>query len=292
MRRDFVIGTEWLYYKIYCGYGTADRLLVEIIGPLSKAMKATGVVDNWFFIRYADPNPHIRWRLHFVDLSNLGNVELNIAKSLEPYLDAKLVNKIQIDTYMREMERYGESTMELCEQLFGFDSEMTTSVLAIIETLPDKELYRWLFSLKAIDGMLEGFDYDMKSKHILLKAMADDFGKEFAITEPVIQQFSDKYRKYKNQILQFVQNKDEKANMLYLLIEDNKKKAFDLTKSFQRKCPSRQRLDEIVRSLIHMTMNRIFVAQQRKHEVVLYGFLERYYRSEIAKAKYCNKSYL
>ena len=137
MRRDFVIGTEWLYYKIYCGYGTADRLLVEIIGPLSKAMKATGVVDNWFFIRYADPNPHIRWRLHFVDLSNLGNVELNIAKSLEPYLDAKLVNKIQIDTYMREMERYGESTMELCEQLFGFDSEMTTSMLAIIETLPD-----------------------------------------------------------------------------------------------------------------------------------------------------------
>ncbi len=35
-----------------------------------------------------------------------------------------------------------------------------------------------------------------------------------------------------------------------------------------------------------MTMNRIFVAQQRKHEVVVYGFMERYYRSEVAKNKY------
>ena len=264
-------------------------ILKAVIGPLSKKMVQQRLVDNWFFIRYADPNPHIRWRLHFADLSNLGDVELNIAKSLESYLDAKLVNKIQTDTYKREIERYGEPTMELCEAMFGFDSEMVSSILTILETMPDKELYRWLFSLKAMDEFLNNFGYDLESKHTLLKSMADNFGKEFSINEPVIHQFSDKYRKYKHEIFRFVQEKDDNASLLYHLVKTKSEKVKNLAFPFQRLCPNRQRLDEIMQSLIHMMMNRIFVAQQRKHEVVLYGFLERYYRSELAKVTYCNK---
>lgn len=290
MKRDFIIGSEWLFYKVYCGYTTADELLKNIIGPLSASMIQQKLVDNWFFIRYADPNPHIRWRLHFADLSHLGEVELTVARTLQPYLDAKLINKIQTDTYKREIERYGEPTMELCETLFGLDSEMVTAMLTMTETLPDKELYRWLFSLKAIDSLLDTFDYDLESKHALAKSIADGFGKEFGINEPVIQQFSDKYRSYKKQIFSFLQEKDNNAKSLYLTIETKKAKTSPLVIQFQALCPNRQRLDEIMRSLIHMTMNRIFIAQQRKHEVVLYGFLERYYRSEIAKEKYCKKT--
>lgn len=290
MKRDFIIGSEWLFYKVYCGYTTADELLKNIIGPLSASMIQQKLVDNWFFIRYADPNPHIRWRLHFADLSHLGEVELTVARTLQPYLDAKLINKIQTDTYKREIERYGEPTMELCETLFGLNSEMVTAMLTMTETLPDKELYRWLFSLKAIDSLLDTFDYDLESKHALAKSIADGFGKEFGINEPVIQQFSDKYRSYKKQIFSFLQEKDNNAKSLYQTIETKKAKTSPLVIQFQALCPNRQRLDEIMRSLIHMTMNRIFIAQQRKHEVVLYGFLERYYRSEIAKEKYCKKT--
>jgi thiopeptide-type bacteriocin biosynthesis protein len=289
MKRDFMAGSEWLYYKIYCGYGTTDGLLREIIGPLSNSIKTDGFIDHWFFIRYVDPNPHIRWRLHFSDLSALGKTELIIAETLQPNIDTKLINKIQIDTYKREIERYGESTIELCEELFGFDSELITQMLAIIETLPEKEMYRWLFSLKAIDNLLDCFDYDNVSKHTLAKSMADDFGKEFFINEPVIQQFSDKYRKYKAKILNFMQGKDDNANPLYTIIETKETKTRGIVPQFCELCPHRQSLDDIMRSLIHMTMNRIFVAQQRKHEVVLYGFLERYYRSEIAKKKYLEK---
>ena len=54
MKRDFTIGSEWLFYKIYCGYTTADELLKAIIGPLSKRLAQQGLIDNWFFIRYAD----------------------------------------------------------------------------------------------------------------------------------------------------------------------------------------------------------------------------------------------
>ncbi len=289
MKRDFPIGSEWLYYKIYCGYGTADELLKGVVAPLSAVFKSNGLIDNWFFIRYADPDPHIRWRLHFSDLSGLGNVEPAVAQALQPYMDSKQVNRVATDTYKREIERYGEATMELCERLFGFDSEMVAEMLAAIDLLPDKETCRWLFSLKAIDALLADFGYEMERKHDLSKTIADAFGREFGINESTIKQFSDKYRVAKNRISKFIHGEEEDAAALYAAIESRSRKMEETTACFLQSCTEQQRLDEIMHSLVHMTMNRIFVARQRKHEVVLYGFLERFYRSELAKEKYCKK---
>ena len=38
-------------------------------------------------------------------------------------------------------------------------------------------------------------------------------------------------------------------------------------------------------SYIHMEMNRLFASNNRLNEMVVYNFLTRYYKSEIAKAK-------
>lgn len=287
MKRNFPPGSEWLFYKIYCGYGTADELLVELIGKLSKYFIDNGLVDSWFFIRYADPNPHIRLRYHFSDLSNIGKVMMAVTKALQPYFETGQVNRIMIDTYKREIERYGETTIELCEKLFRHDSEMVADMLSTIEYLPEKETYRWLFSLKDIDTMLSDFGYSLEERHTLAKSLADGFGKEFNINESTIQQFSNIYRTSKNNIFKFMHGDDEQSGGLYSLINQRSEKTKDIVRQMLDMCPDRKRFENIVHSLIHMTMNRIFVAQQRKHEVVLYGFLERYYRSEVAKNKYC-----
>lgn len=287
MTRNFPPGSEWLFYKIYCGYGTADELLVELIGKLSKYFIDNGLVDSWFFIRYADPNPHIRLRYHFSNLSNIGKVMMAVTKALQPYFETGQVNRIMIDTYKREIERYGETTIELCEKLFRHDSEMVTDMLSTIEYLPEKETYRWLFSLKDIDTMLSDFGYSLEERHTLAKSLADGFGKEFNINESTIQQFSNIYRTSKNNIFKFMHGDDEQSGGLYSLINQRSEKTKDIVRQMLDMCPDRKRFENIVHSLIHMTMNRIFVAQQRKHEVVLYGFLERYYRSEVAKNKYC-----
>ena len=135
--------------------------------------------------------------------------------------------------------------------------------------------------------MLADFGYSLEERHDLTKTMADSFGKEFRINEMTIQQFSDKYRKSKNMIFKFMHGEDELAGSLYSLINQKSEKTKAIVRQIIDLCPDRRQLDSIIHSLIHMTMNRIFVAQQRKHEVVLYGFLERFYRSEAAKMKYC-----
>ncbi|MCQ2321859.1 MAG: thiopeptide-type bacteriocin biosynthesis protein [Bacteroidales bacterium] len=289
MKRSFITGSEWLFYKLYCGYGTGDELLREVVGPLSEMLEANGKINGWFFIRYADPEPHLRWRLHFDDLSQIGLVETLVEQALLPYVESRQINKVMTDTYKREIERYGEETMELCESLFGYDSAMIVQMLALIDQMPDKETYRWQFSMKAIDSLLCDFGYPLEARHDLSKVIADAFGREFGIAEATIQQFSDKYRQTKARIFKFMHEEDGQAKELYGLIKRKTENSEIAISRFRQLCPDQKRLDEIMHSLIHMTMNRIFIAQQRKHEVVLYGFLERYYRSEIAKEKYCKK---
>ncbi|MBK8924711.1 MAG: lantibiotic dehydratase [Crocinitomicaceae bacterium] len=70
LKRTFIPGSEWIYYKIYCGEKTAERILLELVYPLSTEICDTlKLAEKWFFIRYADPDHHIRIRFyaHSVD---------------------------------------------------------------------------------------------------------------------------------------------------------------------------------------------------------------------------------
>ena len=76
IQRNFSIGSEWLYYKLYTGHKTADFILTEVIKPLTEEFLEKGLIDKWFFIRYADPKHHIRLRFHCLDTKNIGKVIL------------------------------------------------------------------------------------------------------------------------------------------------------------------------------------------------------------------------
>lgn len=43
-------------------------------------------------------------------------------------------------------------------------------------------------------------------------------------------------------------------------------------------------LADILRSLAHMHINRMMLANPREHEMIVYGFLNRLYRSRLARA--------
>src|SRR5439155_20641658 len=61
--RRFAPGSAWLYAKLHGRAATADALLRDGPGPLVRSLRARGVIEGWFFIRFADPNPHLRLRL-------------------------------------------------------------------------------------------------------------------------------------------------------------------------------------------------------------------------------------
>ena len=85
IQRDFSLGSEWLYYKLYCGPLVADRVLLDAIRPLTAELQAQGLVDTWFFVRYADPDHHLRVRWHLPDARQLGAVVQVIVHYLQGF---------------------------------------------------------------------------------------------------------------------------------------------------------------------------------------------------------------
>jgi len=113
IKRRFVLGSEWIYFKFYVGAKTADKILREAIKPFTEDLLNADIIDQWFFIRYSDPDVHLRVRLHFTKKNQVGKIIQTVFKHIEKFVDQELIWKVQTDTYQREIERYGIQTMEL-----------------------------------------------------------------------------------------------------------------------------------------------------------------------------------
>ncbi|MDQ4124478.1 MAG: lantibiotic dehydratase, partial [Actinomycetota bacterium] len=117
-RRSFAPGSEWLYLKVYAGTAVSDALLRDAVGPLVHEARASGAADRWFFIRYADPDPQLRVRLHGDPARLAGEVLPAFRQALKPELEGR-VWRLEIGTYAREIERYGgPEAIEAAEAIF------------------------------------------------------------------------------------------------------------------------------------------------------------------------------
>ena len=121
--RQFPPGSEWLYAKVYCPLGGIDELLRAQVRPLLSSLPP-GTIDRWFFIRYADPRPHLRLRFQGRSQMLLETVLPALRARLAPLLATGRVASLDLGTYERELERYGgDSGMPICEEIFRVDSE-------------------------------------------------------------------------------------------------------------------------------------------------------------------------
>lgn len=291
-QRTFIIGDEWLYYKFYTGPKTADILLTRMVKPLAEQLLTSGDIDKWFFIRYGDPKLHTRVRFHIKSPPSLLKVVQAVSALSKPFIQEDLIWKIQVDSYQREIERYGSRSMELAETLFFYDSQMTVDMLDLIEG-DEGERIRWLFGLRAVDTMLEDFKYSMEEKYDLVTRLRENFGREFNMNRSLKEQMEKKFRADRSVItdlLNHTNDQESEMSPLFELLEQKSKAMQPLTpevlKLYNNKEPNPFFLNDLMASYSHMMVNRLFKSKQRLHELVLYDFLHRYYKSEIARRKY------
>ncbi len=278
IRRSFPIGSEWLYFKIYCGAATTDELLCHSIYPLVQQFLENDWINDWFFIRYTDPKNHIRIRFHLKNQENTGNVSNALYNALENAIEQKQIWKLQTDTYEREMERYGTATMELSEQLFCLDSRMTLDFLSQIDSFQSN--YRWLFGIAAIDALLVAFEYDLAQKTKLLEGMKTSFGKEFGMNKHLRKQMNEKYDTFEIQINTLFQKEIEDENLAFVRASALQHQEELKTIALKIKgLLSENQLQDVLGSYIHMTMNRLFKSKQRMYEMVVYDFLYKNYKT-------------
>ena len=127
---------------------------------MAREALATGEADGWFFIRYGDPEWHLRVRFHGDPSRLQSGVLPRLHAALEPLLADGRIWRVQLDTYEREVERYGgPEGIGLAERLFQIDSEAVLAILEMLEGDEGADL-RWRLALRGIDMLLGDLRFD------------------------------------------------------------------------------------------------------------------------------------
>ncbi len=290
IQRTFILGDTWIYFKFYSGPKTADLILTEVIKPVSEQLISKNIINKWFFIRYSDPKLHLRVRFHLNDKNRINSIIEKINTFCKPFIEQNLIWKIQTDTYNRELERYGEKTMLLSEDIFFYDSVMIVDLLSKIHG-DEGELLRWQFTLKAIDSILDAFNFTINQKLDLLFELKESYAREFNMDRGLKAQIDKKFRLERKKIEDILNKTFGKNNIkpfLEPIVEraENFKNIAEKILQLDKNRSLHNSINELLSSYIHMHVNRLFKSRQRQHELIIYDFLYRYYKSVIARQKY------
>ena len=279
VQRTFLPGSEWLYVNVYVGEQTADEVLCDGVKPLVATVQQQGFVDHWFFIRYHDPNPHLRLRFHCQQEAS--HILLNnLRQMLQPWVDTGRVNRVQLDTYEREVERYGSQTIALCERVFWQDSEWTLRWLGIRDDFDEDQ--QWWVACQHANQLLDAFKLSQDEKIELMTGLQTRFFAENNANPDLRKQLNEQYRTWQSRIQK--QDSSFKAQVAELLI--NKWPAtVQLREAIDRHSSAGPTRSELITALLHMLFNRFFTSAQRLSEGVVYHFISRQLTSEKARTK-------
>ncbi len=258
---------EWLYWKLYTGYSTADRLLVEWIAPALRRLQEEGRMSSWFFVRYSDPDHHLRLRIRGGDA---GDLLKELAALFASLMENGWLAKVQLDTYERELERYGGAEqIDRIEMLFAADS---AAVVAALPAMQSDATMRWQTAAWGTDRLIE--DLGIRDKIALLERLCREFGNELDAPRTTREALARKTRETRRDLDAIFENAalrpwqpayDERSRVIAALAL-----RLDREPPFE---------DGIAASLLHLHLNRVFRSSKREQERVLYDLLLRRERS-------------
>lgn len=284
--RKFILGSKWVYCKIYIGERSADMLLSGELRSLAMELEKSSVCDKWFFIRYRDNDGfHIRLRIHIESPSYTGTVISGVYRTLQPAVSERKIASIKYDTYSRELERYGCSGYDRTEDLFWLDSRAIMDLLYTLRLTNNADL-RWKAGMLLVDDILDAYGVSLSGRLHFIESRRDAFRQEFGYNNiQYIRILNDRYRKVRDEIRNTMDTR--LSGSLADSILDNRKVSMSRIFSSVKKTLD-VNTEDYISSIMHMSMNRLFASSNRLCEMVIYDYLARHYESSLARIKYNN----
>ena len=276
----FLPGDEWVYFKIYCGIKIADDFLLKHIRELSNKWISEDLIESWFFVRYNDNGSHLRIRFKLRETNNYGLLVSQFSEKIRYYYEKRAISKFYIDTYTRELDRYGKLEIELFESLFFIQSEFVLDILNECSFYTESEEIRWYCAIKSVNETLKLFEYGEESRINLCEDLKKSYDREFFMNKALKIQIDTLFRRDRKLIDKYIKNDIlglEKYFNKYCLASERILKKININKKYN---------NNMIWDIIHMLMNKWFRTEQRKHEMLIYNLLYRYLKSEKARVKY------
>ena len=274
----FYPGEEWMYIKIYSNRFNSHNILVTKIQKLTNYLKKNSFIDKWFYILFSEPESSIRLRYHLVNESMFIKV-LNLFKeTIKNDIEDSIIYRYTIDTYHRELDRYGEPEIMIAEDIFCLDSECSLDFLSKRYLYGNNINLSWIFTLQNVHQYILAF-FDNDNKRIeFVNRMNNMFLKEFYPNKSNFKNLNLKYREAYS-IMQKVYF-DSGFNEILMILQNRNRNLEIIKNNYQK--TNNINLENKLSDFIHMSIIRIF-HNNRFYEMIAYNFLTRLYKSHISR---------
>jgi thiopeptide-type bacteriocin biosynthesis protein len=259
-----------LYAKLYAGPAACDDV-IRRLAPLARG------ADQWFFIRYSDPDHHVRVRFR----SDSKRLERRLHRATSVLLDEGLVWRVQLDTYEREVERYGgDEGVLLAERLFHIDSDAVVAILEMLEPGDEGLDERWQLALAGVDLLLTDFGLDTLAKRELVRSARGD-------SATLHRQMAANFRESREALeLLLEAGGDHPLAPGLEALRTRSSRIRPIATELQHLDHNRRLaipLRNLLPSYTHMHVNRLLRSAQLQQERVIYDYLARLYDARLSR---------
>ncbi|WP_425254023.1 lantibiotic dehydratase [Janthinobacterium sp. NFX145] len=279
--------SEVVYIKFYGGAEAIDSELLTLMLEWLTGKQHTGLINQWFFIRYSDPDWHLRLRI-FPAADRHDQVISEIIILAERMQLSKIISRYELCPYEREIIRYGgNSGISASESLFCIDSELICAMLTG-PTFSGARPTRWAMAMLSINALLTDFGLCLQTKFAIMTSLSNAFKHEFSVTKEQAIRLGAEHRQHARWLLKALGRSNEAptwSKELHFLLDASstkRRRAAALIVPTKHATPDEL---SIVSNHVHMLCNRLFPEQGREHEVLVYDYLMRSYRSMLAMSE-------
>jgi thiopeptide-type bacteriocin biosynthesis protein len=280
-KRAVLPGTDWLYFKIYCHAARSNEIIADKLLPLTQKMQVNNNISSWFFIRYQDPEYHIRFRVkHSKKKSD--NSFAEVTGLLNQLVKKKWIQNYQISIYERELERYSAALIEEFENVF-YDSSKLVAAYYHLALINEIDIDNIDFAFITVRDIINTFNLDRETRISFLTAVYEGFCAEFKVDAKSKHQFDTKFRSFRKKMDDALTEKVAVPGKTTLgKYNTELLQSLTVLQTRIKKRPMHLKL-KWLGDLIHMHLNRLFVEDSRRQEFVVYFLLMKHEKSALAK---------
>jgi thiopeptide-type bacteriocin biosynthesis protein len=263
--------SDWVYVKLYGGNQAIESWLPALTDLVETWMQG-GDITAWHFVRYQDPDRHLRIRYRKTSAAGHDFVQMTlsaIAGCLQP-------GRACVDTYFPEISRYGgDAVIDTIYAVFSVDSlhvarMVRSTALATAER-------RVQFSVLSSNALARGLGLTPAETGRLWAGLAERYIATFAGDDrsALKRQLGALWRNWRNDIMTARQELAGLLAQYQTAIEAIAPRLREQALPGNTTCS----LTDIAASVIHMHMNRLFVDSPNENEMTSYALSYHYTRS-------------
>ena len=275
IKSQFVPGSEWLYYKLYIHSSRANAMIKDNLIPVINKLKKQGLITHWFLVRYNDPDFHLRVRFK-IHPKHSGHILTQLERRLSIMAYTGVINRYNIGTYTREIERYKPHLISLCEQHFCKSTELVVWWLSTTDFL-DSNIFYYQPCFSGIITIVREFGYAEMEITAIFEQLYFSMDDRLQFNRSIRKSIQKSYRSQKTTIKSYfdINESNKTFSGFVTSIKELSKASMSLSyKDRQQLCVD----------LIHMHLNRLLTSNSLFQEAIIYYSVWQIYRSKIARA--------